>query len=92
MNTMTEREQIIATRKGQNMTRWYKRDGRRVSEATVASAKATHAAAKRTGRLGPLRCTVQPDIAARIDEMTLHEWANYTGQFTYRPDTKGNER
>ena len=28
MNTMTEREQIIATRKGQNMTRWYKRDGR----------------------------------------------------------------
>ena len=78
------------------MTRWYKRDGRRVSEATVASAKATHAAAKRTGRLGPLRCTVQPDIAARIDEMTLREWVNYTGQFTYMTlysvRTKGNER
>jgi len=65
--------------------RWFKRSGQRVSEAYVARAKASFAEAKRTGRMGTyMTCSIQPVIADRIDRMTLVEFVNWSGQFTYR--------
>jgi len=65
--------------------RWFKRSGQRISESAVRKAKASFAEAKRTGRMGGLmKCSIQTVVADRIDRMTLIEFANWTGQFTYR--------
>lgn len=65
--------------------RWFKRSGQRVTEAKVRKAKASFAEAKRTGRMGTcMTCSVQPAVADCIDRMTLREFANWSGQFTYR--------
>jgi len=65
--------------------RWFKRSGQRVSKAAVRKAKASFAEAKRTGRMGSdMTCSIQPAVADRIDRMTLIEFANWSGTFTYR--------
>ena len=64
--------------------KWYKRTGQQVSELTVKKARSNFAIAKRTGRMGNLRCTVNLDVADRVEQMTLVEFANMSGMFTYR--------
>ena len=68
--------------------RWYKRSGHKVSAKFVLRAKQSYADCKRTGSIGPLRCAVNLKLAEAIDNMSLIEFANYTGQFTYRIERK----
>lgn len=64
--------------------KWFKRSGERVPRVEVEKAKAAYARGKRTGRLGGLKCSIQQEVADSIDKMTLIQFANYSGQFTYR--------
>jgi len=61
---------------------WYERSGKRVSEKRVRQSKDYAAEAKRTGKMGPLICSIQSNVANRIDQMTLIEFANWSGNFT----------
>ncbi len=64
--------------------RWYLRSGLRTSEATVRQAQRHTEDAKRTGRLGNLSCSIQPDVARGIRDMTITEFAMWSGLFTWR--------
>lgn len=64
--------------------RWYRRDGRRATTKDVARARQNYAEGKRTGRMGDLRCNTNLTVADRVERMTLIEFANWSGQFTYR--------
>lgn len=64
--------------------KWYKRNGKRVSKQAVQNAKNAYVTAKRTGKMGNLRCSIQLKVADRVDSMSLIEFVNMTGMFTYR--------
>jgi len=64
--------------------KWYKRTGQRVTVQMVERAKLNFVNAKRTGQMGPIKCTVNLDVANRVEQMTLVEFANMSGMFTYR--------
>lgn len=64
--------------------RWFTRAGRPISQAKVEAAKQNYARAKETGSMGTLRCTVDVLVAERIRGMTLVEFANWSGRYTYR--------
>jgi len=64
--------------------RWFRRNGRRVAESRVRASKDAYALGKRCGILDGLRCSVQENVADRIDRMTLPEFASWSGQFTWR--------
>lgn len=68
------------------MTRtfWYRRNGARVAKRLVSRSQTDYALSKRTGRMGPLRCSIQPTVAESIERMTLKEYASWTGYFTWR--------
>ena len=53
----------------------------------VREAQAFYTLAKRTGQMGKLTCSIQPSVADSIEKLTLIEFANYTGMFTYRRTT-----
>jgi hypothetical protein len=65
-------------------TRFFHRSGKPASRREVTRARQNAAEAKRTGRCGPLACSIQPTVADRIDRMTDEEFATWSGQFTYR--------
>jgi hypothetical protein len=65
-------------------TRFFHRSGKPASRREVERARHNAAEAKRTGRCGPLACSVQPTVADRIDRMTAEEFACWSGQFTDR--------
>ncbi len=64
--------------------KWFKRSGQRISKSVVQKAKDSYANAKRTGKMGTLSCSVQLALADAIDKMSLIEFVNWSGQFTYR--------
>lgn len=64
--------------------KYYNRSGKRISKAAVESAKRNAAEARRTGKLGSIRCEINERLADRFDAMTLPEFINYTGICTYR--------
>ena len=66
--------------------KWYKRSGQRVSQKRVKQAKDNYAIAKRTGQMDNLKCSKQPAVADSIDKMSLIEFANFSGMFTYRKE------
>ena len=64
---------------------FYTRGGKAVPAARVQSAKQNDADARRTGRYaGGLRCNINPRMAERIESMTLIEYCNWSGAYTYR--------
>jgi len=63
---------------------WYRRCGRRISVADVTASKAACAESYRTGYLGTLKRAVNEQMAERVERMTLQEWANWSGAYTYR--------
>jgi len=65
-------------------TRWYKRSGMKVSEAAVRKSQMNYVKGKRTGNLGGLRCSINPDVADRVEAMSLKEFASWSGQFVWR--------
>ncbi|MFA4972313.1 MAG: hypothetical protein WC683_06845 [bacterium] len=64
--------------------RWYLRNGRRTSEATVRAAQRSAEEAKRTGKMGNIPCSIQPAVARGIRDMTVTEFAQWSGCFTWR--------
>jgi len=64
--------------------KWYKRSGQRVKPSTVLKAKSDYAYAKETGKMGNISCKINLQIAKRIESMSLIEFSNYSGMFTYR--------
>jgi len=40
--------------------------------------------AKRTGKLGELTVSIQPTVADAYEQMSVEEYATFTGSFTYR--------
>jgi len=65
-------------------TIWYKRSGQQTTRKAVQAAKDAYAAAKRTGDMGLLKCSIQPEIADAINRMSLEQFVNWGGQFTYK--------
>ena len=64
---------------------FYDRRGRRVSERTIQRARDSYALAKGiTGKLGPLSCSIQPEVADAIQRMSLFQFALWSGSFTWR--------
>lgn len=68
--------------------RFYKRCGLRVSEAKVLKARDNYAEGKRTGQMGLLKCSIQPEVADSVSKMTAREFASFSGQFSYRVKEK----
>jgi hypothetical protein len=66
------------------MTRWFLRSGKRISAAAVKRAQQRYAEAKRTGHLGPLPCSVRPNVADAIEKMSLKQFASWSGMFVWR--------
>ena len=64
--------------------RFFKRSGEAVSRAAVERARDSFAEGKRSGRLGLLRCSVQVQVAERVEAMTAEEFCRWSGQFSYR--------
>jgi hypothetical protein len=65
-------------------TRFFHRSGKPASRREVERARRNAAESKRTGRCGPLACSVQPTVADRIDRMTAEEFCRWSGTYTYR--------
>ena len=66
--------------------RWFRRSGKRTTEAAVLAARDAYAAAKRTGKMGPLPCSIQPAMADSVARMTAPEFASWSGMFTWKDD------
>ena len=64
--------------------RFFKRSGEAVSRAAVERARDSYVEGKRSGRLGPLRCSVQVSVADRVASMSAEEFCRWSGQFSYR--------
>lgn len=65
-------------------TQFYKRSGEKVSRETVQRSQIAYAVAKRTGKMGDIRCSIQPTIADRIESMTAEQFSGWSGQFTFK--------
>jgi len=63
---------------------FHDRRGRRVSERTVRRARDDYALAKRTGKLGPLACSIQPEVAESLERMSLFQFCCWSGSFTWK--------
>lgn len=70
--------------KDQKKIRWFRRSGQRISEKKVIQAQQNYVEAKRTGNMGCLKCSIQLKMADSIEAMSLIEFANWSGQFTYK--------
>lgn len=69
--------------------KWFKRSGQPVSESAVLRAKNAYITAKLTGRMGEnMTCSIQPAVAESIKRMSLTQFVNWSGQFTYRIERK----
>lgn len=65
-------------------TLFYRRNGTRVSRATVRRNRLAYAEAKRTGKLGELPMSVQPTVAAAIEKMREEDFADWSGAYTFK--------
>jgi hypothetical protein len=63
---------------------FYYRNGEQATIREVLAAQRNYVVAKRTGRMGNLPCSVQPEVADSIERMTPTEFARWSGLFTYR--------
>jgi hypothetical protein len=66
--------------------KWFKRSGERVSAKAVQKAKDNYVLAKRTGRMGCLKCNINHKVAEQIEKMTLREFASWSGSYAFRSD------
>ncbi len=68
---------------------FYKRSGERVSRATVRRNMDAYVEAKRTsGRLGELPMSIQPRMADAIEKMREEDFADWSGAYTFKKQTK----
>lgn len=64
--------------------KFFHRSGKPVTEAAVRRAQMNWVKAKRTGKLGPMTVSIQPNVADSVERMSLTEFCRYSGAFTYK--------